>query len=48
MQKCVDKGKEINLMSAINKEIVTRGLRCVASNSGGAASCRWLDEAQFA
>lgn len=28
VQKCVDKGKEINLTSAINKDTITRGLRC--------------------
>lgn len=27
VQKCVDKGKEINLTSAINKDTITRGLR---------------------
>mgnify|MGYP001811012593 CR=1 FL=1 len=30
VQKCVDKGREINLTSAISKETITRGLRCVA------------------
>lgn len=28
VQKCVDKGKEVNLTSAINKDTITRGLRC--------------------
>lgn len=27
VQKCVDKGKEVNLTSAINKDTITRGLR---------------------
>jgi hypothetical protein len=27
VQRCVDKGKEINLTSAINKDTITRGLR---------------------
>ncbi|KAL4856586.1 DNA-directed RNA polymerase II subunit RPB2 [Chlorella vulgaris] len=27
VQKCVDKGKEINLTSAVNKDTITRGLR---------------------
>lgn len=27
VSKCVDKGREINLTSAINKETITRGLR---------------------
>lgn len=34
IQKCVDKGKEINLTSSINKETITRGLRCVAARGG--------------
>jgi hypothetical protein len=27
IQKCVDRGKEINLTAAVNKDIITRGLR---------------------
>jgi DNA-directed RNA polymerase beta subunit len=26
-QRCVDRGKEINLTAAVNKDIITRGLR---------------------
>jgi hypothetical protein len=35
VQKCVDKGKEVNLTSAINKDTITRGLRWV----GGRVVC---------
>jgi hypothetical protein len=31
VQKCVDKGKEVNLTSAINKDTITRGLRWVGA-----------------
>lgn len=27
VQRCVDRGKEINLTAAVNKDIITRGLR---------------------
>ena len=27
MQRCVDRGKDINLASAINKDTITKGLR---------------------
>jgi hypothetical protein len=37
VQKCVDKGKEVNLTSAINKDTITRGLRWVLKKG-----CGWL------
>lgn len=40
MQKCVDKGKEINLTSSINKETISRGLRCVLLGGWGGAGAR--------
>jgi DNA-directed RNA polymerase II subunit RPB2 len=36
LQKCVDKGKEINLTAAVSKDTITRGLRyAVATGNWG-------------
>lgn len=36
LQKCVDKGKEINLTGAVSKDTITRGLRyAVATGNWG-------------